>query len=251
MRACKVLEPVVRSASGTRHRRVMRVALSCLIFLFGVCLAGPVVLAAGGVPAGTAPAAPVTVTPVSPAPAPAAKPPEAKPSEDKPPEGKPKESGLMPLFGNDKPKEVNITADAMDMDFGKHISTFLGNVLVVEARMRLQADKMVVHFGEGEKPERIEAIGSVVIHQPEANRTARAGRAEYDIVKGTIVLLENPSLQMGDNSLSGASKITYYRDNDRVICDGGKDGMRPVIQLVPKDKPDVPALFKSPPKDAN
>ena len=236
-----------RVCVGTRRAHALPAAPP-LLFAAAFILLAPALIAATAVPAATNPVAPAVTAPAaSPALLPAAPPaPVAKE-----PEKKPKDDGFLPLLPKDKPDEVEIVADTMDMDFGKHISTFQGNVLVTEVRMRLQADKMVVHFGETDKPEKIEAVGNVVIHQPEANRTAYAGRAEYDVVKGIITLLDNPKLKMGENSLDGAAKITYYRDNERVICDGGKEGERPVMQLVPKGKTDVPDLFSLPKKDAN
>jgi len=246
MKTCPFQKLSRRALAGKRCARVL-LAAAALLFPVALILLAPALRAATEVPAVATPVAPAVTVPVAPALLPAAPPaPVAKE-----PEKKPKDDGFLPLLPKDKPDEVEIVADTMDMDFGKHISTFQGNVLVTEARMRLQADKMVVYFGETEKPEKIEAIGNVVIHQPEANRTARAGRAEYDMIKGTITLLDNPSLKMGDNSLDGASKITYYRDNERVICDGGKEGVRPVIQFMPKGKTDVPDLFSVPKKNAN
>lgn len=199
-------------------------------------------LAASPAPAAEDALPPATTVPAAAAPAPPAAPAPVKPEKKPDATG-----GLLP--NPDSVQEVEITADTMDMDFAKRLSTFSGNVVVREARMRLQADKMTVHFGENQKAERIECVGNVVIEQPEAGRTARAGRAEYDIVKGTIMLTENPSLKMGDSTLSNAARITYYRDDERVICDSAPNAERPVIRLSPKSGAELPPLFNNPAPD--
>jgi lipopolysaccharide transport protein LptA len=147
--------------------------------------------------------------------------------------------------------EIEISSDNMDMDFGARVSTFTGNVVVTEARMKLRAEKMVVFFGQDDKPERIEATGSVIIEQPDADRLARSGRAEYDVIKGMIILTDKPSLSMGSDTLSGATRIVYYRDNAKVTCDSGSSGVRPTITFTPKSQETVPDLLKPTGKDGN
>ena len=141
--------------------------------------------------------------------------------------------------------EIEITADNMDMDFAAHISTLTGHVVVTESRMKLQADKMIVHFGTDERPERIEALGNVTIEQPDVNRKAKAGRAEYTVAKGMIELTDKPSLSMGGDTMTGAAKITYYRDEDRVSFDSAKtpDGVRPTLTITPKSEVKIPDVL--------
>lgn len=142
-----------------------------------------------------------------------------------------------------QPTEVEIRSDNMDIDFQKHFSTFTGHVKVTESRMTLTADKMVVYFGQDDKPQRIECTGNVVIEQPEAKRRATAGRAEYDLAKGQISLTENPKLLIGQNSLEGVARITYYRDSERISCEGASgEATQPVIRLMPGSQQDIPGF---------
>jgi len=135
--------------------------------------------------------------------------------------------------------EIEITADSMDMDFAAHLSTLTGHVTVTDARMKLQADKMIVYFAADDKPERIEAIGNVTIEQPDVNRKAKAGKAEYNVVKGMIVLTEKPVLSMGTDTMSGPTKITYYRDEDRVTTEGAPSK----ITITPKTELKIPDVL--------
>lgn len=138
-------------------------------------------------------------------------------------------------------QEIQITSDSMDMNLSEHTASFTGNVLVRDPRYQIRADKMIVRFGADQQPERIEAIGKVQIDELEAKRRATAGRADYDVAKGTFVLTDKPVLSMGGDSMQGASKITYFRDNERVIFEGGAD-RRPTLRFTPKPGDTLPGL---------
>jgi len=138
-------------------------------------------------------------------------------------------------------QEIQITSDSMDMNLSEHTASFTGNVLVRDPRYQIRADKMIVRFGADQQPERIEALGNVQIDEIEAKRRATAGRADYDVVKGTFVLTDKPVLSMGGDSMQGASKITYFRDNERVIFEGGAD-RRPTLRFTPKPGDTMPGI---------
>ncbi|MEI8080023.1 MAG: lipopolysaccharide transport periplasmic protein LptA [bacterium] len=138
-------------------------------------------------------------------------------------------------------QEIQITSDSMDMNLSEHNAAFTGKVLVRDPRYQIRADKMIVRFGADQQPERIEALGNVQIDELEAKRRATAGRADYDVTKGTFVLTDKPVLSMGGDSMQGASKITYFRDNERVIFEGGAD-RRPTLRFTPKPGDTMPGL---------
>jgi len=129
--------------------------------------------------------------------------------------------------------ESQITSDRMEMDFTGHVAKFDGNVVVKDHRMTLKTARLIAFFTADNELTKVEALGNVEILQPRVDRRAEAGHATYDVVKGTIVLTESPKLTTGDNVLSGASQITYYRNSERVVCEGG----HPTIRIVPKKKP--------------
>ncbi len=158
-------------------------------------------------------------------------------------------SGLLGPGAEGGPaSEVEITSDGMDMNFQAHNATFIGNVKVVEVRMTLYADKMIVYFSaDDNKPQRIECTGNVLIEQPGAKRKAKSDRAVYDVIKGTIELMGNPSLNIGGHTLEKVEKITYFRDDERVITtsrSGGVGGERPTIRLTPTGgQADLPSFL--------
>ncbi|MFA4943644.1 MAG: lipopolysaccharide transport periplasmic protein LptA [Lentisphaeria bacterium] len=117
--------------------------------------------------------------------------------------------------------EIQIQSDGMEMDMASHLATFIGNVKVTEPRMTLTADKMIVHFDKADKPERIEALGNVLIEQPGEKRQAKAGRAVYTVADGKVVLTEEPELAVGGSILKNVSRIIYDRDTGKIITEGG------------------------------
>jgi len=146
-------------------------------------------------------------------------------------------------------EELEITSDNMTMDFANKIAVFEGAVRVNDARMTLFADKMAVTLSEQDELKHIEATGNVVIRQASTDRRAMAGRAMYDVDKGTIVLTEKPSVIVGENSVTEAQKITYHRDTERFEFGGGRPTIR--IKRAKQKGSVLPKLFGRDRKDAD
>ena len=60
----------------------------------------------------------------------------------------------------DKDQPINLTANSADMDEGKEISVYKGNVVVLQGSMRLMANEVTV-FHPNRKAQKIIAIGAV------------------------------------------------------------------------------------------
>ncbi len=128
---------------------------------------------------------------------------------------------------------AEITADSVDMDFEKRTALFRGNVQVNDRGMTLTSDLMLVQLSATNELKHVEASGNVVILQPQLNRKASSQKAVYDVAAGKIVLTGQPILQMGDNRMTNAAQITYFRDSQRVICEGTAGTDRPKIRFKP------------------
>ena len=138
--------------------------------------------------------------------------------------------------------ETEIEADRVDADFKTGLATFTGSVRVVDSRMALAADKMLVEFTKENKLKKIAATGNVVIAQPETKRQAMAGRAEYDVVTGKITLTDKPILRDGANEMVGAETIVYFRDSEKVTTEGsGRVFFRLVV---PENRTDNMNIFR-------
>jgi lipopolysaccharide transport protein LptA len=107
------------------------------------------------------------------------------------------------------PPPTEITAENVEYDFQNHSAIFTNNVQVIDDLVRLRCDRLVVESGSEGDPERIAAIGNVIITSED--RQARGGKAVYDIPKGRIVLYDEPVLEYGSNEIVGAREIVYDR----------------------------------------
>ena len=86
-----------------------------------------------------------------------------------------------PDADSSSPRQTDIEADTVDMNFAERTATFEGNVVVTDGNMTLKADRMTVHFSKEKELSTIKARGSVVILQPRENRRAEAGALLYDV----------------------------------------------------------------------
>jgi lipopolysaccharide transport protein LptA len=125
-----------------------------------------------------------------------------------------------PLVSTNEPTVV--TSERLQVDYAHNFGTFEGNVLAVDPRITVRADKMVVFFGgqtnggtnlATRSVKRILAEGGVVITQE--NKKSRSDRAEYTADDGKAVLTGNPQVESPDGIVRG-TRITFWRGQDRM-----------------------------------
>ena len=94
---------------------------------------------------------------------------------------------------------TKITSDRLQVDYAHNVGTFEGNVLVIDPKMTLRADKMTVFFGSGtvtnqpKSVQRVIAEGGVVATQEDKKATGE--HAEYDADLGKVVLTGHPRIE--------------------------------------------------------
>jgi len=138
-----------------------------------------------------------------------------------------------------------ITSDTLDVDIAKDLATFAGNVIVEDEEMRISCQTMHIHLAAeapavvsapepaapaagAKRVSRIACIGDVVIIRKlpggdaasDEEQKALAGRADYEVDSGRIILTEDPILMRGADSLRG-ERITIWRDSDKMSVEGG------------------------------
>ncbi len=113
---------------------------------------------------------------------------------------------------------TEITSDRLVFDYKKKLAVFEDNVVVADPRLRLTARRLTVTFDENSNVETILAEGQVVITQED--KLATAEKAIYEVATGQIVLEGRPKIQRGSDTLEG-TKITFWRDQNRLICQPG------------------------------
>lgn len=113
-----------------------------------------------------------------------------------------------------------VTSEHLRVDYAHNVGTFEGNVLAVDPRITVRADKMTVFFGSTNivtgattnatrSVDRIIAEGAVVITTPE-NKKSTSDKADYTAFDGKVILTGHPEVQSPDGVVTG-STITYWR----------------------------------------
>ena len=133
----------------------------------------------------------------------------------------------------DKDQPIELAADSVEVDEGKGISVYQGDVELRQGSMRLQADTVTVRQ-QSRKPNRIIATGKVRFEQDSGKGLvkARAEQAEYEVNSELLELTGRASLtQAGDTMRS--DRITYDRVRHKVkagAAASGKQRVRITIQ---------------------
>jgi len=142
--------------------------------------------------------------------------------------------------------DLSVTSDTLDMDFANKVAVFSGHVEAADSRMTLKADHMDVFLTPDDDLKQIVATGNVVIHEPASARHATAGKAIYDVIEGTVVLTDTPTIIDGENTVTEADTITYLRNSDKFRFEG-----RPVFHIkTKKGKKSLMPSFLAPRKNS-
>jgi lipopolysaccharide transport protein LptA len=131
-----------------------------------------------------------------------------------------------------------VTSDRLQVDYAHNVGTFEGNVLAVDPRLTVRADKMIVLFGTSTNSTRtlqtITADGGVIINQGDKKSTS--DHAVYTADDGKVVLTGNPQLQNPNGTING-HRITMWRDSERMEVESeNTETNRTRLVIFPEDK---------------
>lgn len=112
----------------------------------------------------------------------------------------------------DRDKPINIEADSVTLDDIKKVGVYLGNVILIQGTLMMRADRVDVSQDENGL-KNVTAIGSPVSFRQKQDGTdeyveAYAPRADYDNIKGQLVLSGGAQLRKGGDEVRG-NMITY------------------------------------------
>ena len=139
-----------------------------------------------------------------------------------------------------------ITADQLHGDYLHNVGTFEGNVLAVDPRMTVRADKMTVFFGTTNivssagtnttrSVQKIIADGGVVMTTPD-NKKTNSDHAEYNAADGKVVLTGHPRAESADGIVTG-DKIIFWRDSQRMDVENSQtETNRPRLLIYPEEQ---------------
>lgn len=137
-------------------------------------------------------------------------------------------------LSSDKDQPIELAADSVDVDEGRGVSVYKGNVDLRQGSMKLLADTVSIRQ-QGRQPNHITATGSVRFTQKDANgRTVKAlaNKAEYAVNSETLELTGKASLTQGGDTMR-SDRIVYDRVKHKVragTAAKGKERVRITIQ---------------------
>ena len=125
----------------------------------------------------------------------------------------------LALFGtavtaleSDRDQPIELAADSVDIDEGKGLSTYKGDVDLRQGTMRLRADVVTV-YRRGRKTSKIVAEGRPVKFQQQSNKgpvKGEARRMEYEVDSENLLMAGEAVLIQGKDSMR-SDRIVYDR----------------------------------------
>ena len=117
-----------------------------------------------------------------------------------------------------------INSDRMQSDYVNNVGTFEGNVVVIDPRLTLRADKMTVFFGgtnnivdgvtnQARSIQQIISTGAVEIHLDQKKATCES--ADYIASDDKAILTGSPKVETPDGVVTG-KKITIWHGKEKM-----------------------------------
>ncbi len=124
-------------------------------------------------------------------------------------------SGEVLALSSDKAQPIQVEADGMEIDEAKGMTTYSGNVVVVQGSIILKADKVFIFQSEG-NTDRLEAEGTPAYFQQrpdgkDQDVKGNASRIEYNTNSELLYMIGNAVLFPGDGNKLTSQRITYDR----------------------------------------
>lgn len=119
--------------------------------------------------------------------------------------------------------ETVITSSRLVYDYGRGVAVFEKDVVAVDPEVKIETDKLTVIAEGTNAVKSVTAEGNVRITT--VDKKATCDRATYVAANGELVLTGNAKVSRGADVMEG-DKITFWTNEDRVICEPGHMRMR-------------------------
>ncbi|MFA5985250.1 MAG: lipopolysaccharide transport periplasmic protein LptA [Methylococcaceae bacterium] len=148
----------------------------------------------------------------------------------------------------DADQPIMIDSNTATYDDAKAISTYTGNVISIQGSIKVNSDKLVVYFVNGEA-ERLVFTGNLAKFKqtpsPGADDvTGEASTGEYFPKKNLLVLTDNATVWQGNATYS--SKLIEYDSKNAVVKAGEKSSDDKRVHVILKPKPKEQKVPKEP-----
>jgi len=142
-----------------------------------------------------------------------------------------------------EPRPIVIHSNKLEVDQKKQFIEFEGKVRAEREGMVVDCQKMLVYYREGNamndaqvqsrQIDRIVALGDVSIKRPDGS-IARAGKAVLYQTEQKVVLLEDPFVQQGQDTVEGHKIVLYLNENRSIV--EGNERQRVKATIFPKEE---------------
>jgi lipopolysaccharide export system protein LptA len=127
-----------------------------------------------------------------------------------------------PVLGkHDNNAPINISSDSFQADLNGKTGTWTGNVVVIQADMKLRANTVRMTT-VNDKADKVMASGNVVVDSPKSG-TVTGDNGVYSVVPRTILLTGNVVLKKGKDVMRG-TQMTVNLATGQMVLGGGVKG---------------------------
>jgi lipopolysaccharide export system protein LptA len=133
--------------------------------------------------------------------------------------------GAAAALESDRDQPIELAADSVDIDEGKGVSVYRGNVDVRQGSIRLRADVVTIHQSD-RGPSKVVAEGRPVKFQQQSTQgpvQGEARRVEYEVASENLVLIGDALLVQDKDSMR-SDRIVYDRVKSMVKAGAAAKG---------------------------
>jgi lipopolysaccharide export system protein LptA len=114
---------------------------------------------------------------------------------------------------------VNIKADRFEIQGKRQEASWIGHVKAIRGRTVLTCERLIAHYTRTQEITRIECDGDV--EATHGDMWARGERADFDNVRGILVVTGSPQARKGPNAMKG-SRITVDVARDTILVENAQ-----------------------------
>lgn len=139
----------------------------------------------------------------------------------------------------DKDQPIDITADHLVMNEQKQISTYTGNVTLIQGSLNIQGDTLILYFDAENNLEYMELTGAPArLKQLDEQQNLISGHAEhikYEDQKSLLSLSKNAQFKSGKEHIN-SSFIQINTETDHIQAGTQSPNERVHIKILPRQQ---------------
>ncbi len=139
----------------------------------------------------------------------------------------------------DRDQPIDITADHLEMDDGKKISTYTGNVTLKQGSLNITASSLILYFDDANELDYMEMTGNPArLKQLSDEKKVMLGSAKNIIYrdKEALLTLSRDATFSSDKEIITSHFIEVNTNNDRIKAGKSDKKHRVHIKIQPRNK---------------